>query len=414
MNFLASQRLQDDDHSPPSKVPRLNGSPPSTSHPQEPVAAFLGRPSGVAVGDTGDALDADVRLESELVVDEVEHQRHTTGLQRGSSATAVQSSTFYAADAAARPSPSSFVSRADSAEEGVTPDAWLDESLAETGRVDHQTRQADLGRASAVPSTPLTAVQHLEHSEQGFDARVDVSERSALPAVPGTSSEGGEPCDAGDICLHPFVRLPVVNPENIRRKFRKDFALVPCLGKASPMDSYMILRDLFSKPSLTAVDIDKLLQETEMLANYATTRLARTYGRCTASYLVRKLSTLFMLFDHLVCSIELLGENMDTPSWWPEFVRKFSTEYHLPLTGRTRRERELSRLVNRLSSALATYKEGKRPPFREIIELKRTIIAEASAESQLTNPLWELWMAIAFMLVRAGRQLQLLFTESRQ
>ncbi|CDJ36636.1 uncharacterized protein EMH_0092450 [Eimeria mitis] len=261
------------------------------------------------------------------------------------------------------------------------------------GRVYSGVPHGDGGHEIAWPSSQMRAEQQLEQPEDGFEVTLDAVAKSESAAAARAGSDGSaEPSYPGNIHLHPFVRLPEVNPKDIHGVFRKEFALAPYFGRFSPMDSYMTLRRLFAKASLTAKDIGTLIKEAEILANYATERLASPCSKCTASYLVRKLSSLLMVFDHLVCALELLGDKMDAQSWWAEFVRKFHTDYHLPEAGRTRRARFLSRLVNRLSSALSVYKEGRRPALGEVIDLKRAIIAEANAEGQLTNPLWELWM----------------------
>ncbi|CDI87846.1 hypothetical protein EPH_0064470 [Eimeria praecox] len=158
------------------------------------------------------------------------------------------------------------------------------------------------------------------------------------------------------------------------------------------MKSYMRIRSLFAKEWLTAKDADALVMEAEQLVNYASARLGKQQIRCTANYLVAKLSSLFMVFDHLVCIIELLGDKMNTDSWWPEFVQKFRIDYRFPEAARTKKTEMLNKLVNRLTSALAIYKTGRRPPLEDVVELKRAILAQAYKGSQLAHPLWELWI----------------------
>ena len=134
------------------------------------------------------------------------------------------------------------------------------------------------------------------------------------------------------------------------------------------------------------------MTEAEVLASYATVKLGKPYTRRTANYLVRKLSSVLMVFDFLVCTIQLLGDKMNTDKWWPQFVKKFRTEYYFPETSPMRKTRALNKLVNRLSSALSVYKSGRRPDLREVVELKRIVITNAYRETQLWNPLWKIWM----------------------
>ncbi|CDJ31235.1 uncharacterized protein EMH_0065200 [Eimeria mitis] len=145
-------------------------------------------------------------------------------------------------------------------------------------------------------------------------------------------------------------------------------------------------------PSLDAHEVEELMNAAELLANYAAHRLAMPCSRCTASYLLVKLSSLLMAFDYLVCAAELLGEKMNTGKWWPEFVQLFRTDYRLSEIGGTRVGRMRKRLVNRLSAALAIYKQGKRPAPKEIIELKRVGLTQVSKDSHMSHRLWQLWI----------------------
>ncbi|CDI80918.1 hypothetical protein EAH_00057310 [Eimeria acervulina] len=188
------------------------------------------------------------------------------------------------------------------------------------GRMGRRVPHTGVSRDSAVPLIQMKAVQQLDRQAQASDDPLNGLEVAAA-ATPAraASSGGGERCEAGDIRRHPFVRLPLVNPRDVRRRFREQFAL-----------------------SL-----------------------------------------------HFV---ELLGEKMNTVKWWAQFVKKFDTDFFLSEPARMERTEELSKLVNRLSAALAIYKEGKRPPVMEVIELKRAVLTQQYRGSQLSNPLWKLWV----------------------
>ncbi|CDI87768.1 hypothetical protein EPH_0055430 [Eimeria praecox] len=252
---------------------------------------------------------------------------------------------------------------------------------------------ADIGQDNGELPVQLKGVQQGVHAPIAFDVSWNGLERQASTrGGRAAGSDDNEAREAGELRLHPFVRLPMVNPEDVRRSFRVQFALSFQYGKASPMETYMTMRSLFAKASLTAQDVETLMLQAEILANYATDKLGRPHSRCTANYLVMKLASLLMVFDHLVCAIELLGEKMNTGSWWPEFVSKFRTDYLFPEAARTKKMEMLNKMVNRLSSALAIYKTGKRPPLKDVVELKRAILAHHYKGRQLSHPLWRLWL----------------------
>ncbi|CDI88031.1 hypothetical protein, conserved [Eimeria praecox] len=436
MRALTSQGFQRAVQLPPRKIPRLNEPWTPMPQPQASVGALWPDRSRLGMGSAAEAFDADAWATTNAELDFVEggQRRHITKLneelelQENVSASRAHSSSSYVADADAKPPVTLPVWEVPSGEVALTPQVWLDNASAsmkppalERNKVDavpqapameatvaaftsagfvppysenaRRVEHADADQGTADPSEQMKGVQQLEHPVKAFRVTFDALERPTYAeAVQATSSRGGEACEAGDTRLHPFVRLPAVNPEDVRRSFRVEFALSYRLGISSPMELYMKMRTLFAKASLAAEDVETLMTEAELLANYAAVKLARPYTSCTTSYLVRKLSSLFMAFDHLVCTIELLGAKMNTSIWWSEFVKKFHTDYRLPEKATKERTEVLNKLVNRLSSALAIYKSGKRPPLREIIQLKRSILSQTYKESQLSNPLWRLWL----------------------
>ncbi|CDJ54250.1 hypothetical protein, conserved [Eimeria brunetti] len=391
------------------------------------------------MGDGVSAFDADAwaREESGLFSGGDEEQRHVTklyempGLQQDLSAFWKHVAAFSEAEASVGQPASLSVGRAGSGEDGMAADAWVNDPLTSphsqafqqtvmdsmrrtadfaagpaeatfggslavyenAGEVESRAPDAETSQSNAERSIQVEATKPVEYSADSLGTTFNALETSASrTAVQATSSGGGEPCNAKDIRRHPFVRLPVVNPSNIQTRFRKDYAFSPKCRTHSPMESYKTMRSLFAKASLTAKDVGTLIMEAELLVNYAKHKLAATCKRSDSSYVAMRLSSLLMIFDHLVCTIELLGDAMDAENWWTEFVQMFTTDYKFPEWGKRQRGATRNKLANRLSAALSVYKKGIRPEFEEIIELKRAIISSPYADSQLANPLWKLWI----------------------
>ncbi|CDJ28848.1 LOW QUALITY PROTEIN: uncharacterized protein EMH_0044530 [Eimeria mitis] len=431
----ASRGLRGEVKFPPYKVPRLSEQWASPQYPQFPVGAFWPHSTEGAMGSAADTLDAGAwdPVYSELVFGGYGEQQHLSqldevpGLQQEASGF-----TTRPPGAAAGLIPSSSVGGAHRREAALTPEGWLDEPLANmypqapqqlavgtgwrnrmretvstatidagyvgtssegAGRIGARVAGTAAGKGRAVPSVRGKAVQPHKHRTQTVAVNLDAVKGSAsAPAVRATSRGGTGQAEAPDLRQHPFFRLPVVNPKDIHRTFRKEYALSMYYGRSTPMESYMTMRNLFAKASLTAEDVELLMTEAELLANYAADRLGRECRRCTANYLVLKLSSLFMAFDYLVCTIEILGSKMNTGTWWKEFTQKFRTEYLLPESARTQRGNTLHKLVNRLSSALAIYRQQRRPAVEEVVDLKRIILTNPYKGSQFANPLWQLWI----------------------
>ncbi|CDJ48994.1 hypothetical protein, conserved [Eimeria brunetti] len=310
----------------------------------------------------------------------------------------------------------------------LAPDAWLaDPSADEFPPVVHQgaepvqsslvqlligtnTGQSDLhAHAPPVPEWAPVPGWAPSASEEMVARQQPENPAVAHAPVPAAASTASQPTTSmettgssggkmegqrrgPDWNLHPFVRLPMVDPRVVQRLFRPEFALSLNMNIPSPMDSYTTMRRLFAKPSLTARDVETLMLEAENLANYARDKLTRPCVSSKSSYIFRKLSSIFMAFDYLVSTIQLLGEKMLAGLWWNEFASMFQTEFHFAGAASMKRTRRLTDLVNRLSVALSIYKRGCRPPAGEIIELKRMILTQQCKGNQLSNPLWALWL----------------------
>lgn len=224
------------------------------------------------------------------------------------------------------------------------------------------------------------AAASTEHRSEGFTAGTDELPKSRT--------------ETRDMLMHPYVRLPVVDPKNVRRSFRREFALSMCVRETSPMKLYTAMRDLFLKPALNAEDVEELLSTAERLASYARIKLAWTHMRPAPFHLARKMASIIVALDYLVCTVELLGEKMDAKNWWDLFVQQLYLE--IPASsGKSvgNASAALKKIVRRLTAALNIYKAGQRPPRDEVIELKRLIFTKLNTHCQFQNPLWDLWVA---------------------
>ncbi|CDJ59744.1 hypothetical protein, conserved [Eimeria maxima] len=433
-----SQGLKDEHQQPPAKVPRFDERLDSSTSHLQPLQslAFWPEVGGTAVDSVHNALDADawVKTEPELAFGEDKQQlllstlNKVSSYQQDASESQAPSSTSDAKPATGQLASVSFGSAFSG--EPIPREAWLYEpGVSAYPTVFQQSAQRTVwqsAKAEAASAAPISAgavavstttevggiggrgiasadvgwkgglpqqgVQNLENDGQASDIPLIGLQQSAAANMWEASSREEIFCEPGDIRMHPFVRLPVAKGLPPNRRFRAQFALSFSLSIRSPMESFKKMRSLFLKPSLTVDDVEALVGEAEMLANYAKCRLSGSYENCTASYIVMRLSSLLMVFDFLVGTIEIVGEVMNTGSWWAEFAQKFRSDYSFPTKGRTSRSRMLNMLVNRMSSAISIYKTGKRPPPEEVVELKRIIITHAYKNTQMSHPFWQLWI----------------------
>ncbi|CDI75087.1 hypothetical protein, conserved [Eimeria praecox] len=193
---------------------------------------------------------------------------------------------------------------------------------------------------------------------------------------------------------HPFFHLPKPPQDAATRPFTAEFAFSGKLLQNSPMPMYLTMRELFSKQSLSEKEVDRILRSCELLVNYAIHRLTPALPRRTPFLVCRRLASLFMLFDYVVCTAQLVGAKMETERWWPRFVSFFRMDSSLLSPTRSSRlgSELLVDLAYRLIAALEIYRKGARPPPMEVIQLKRLIFSHLRSYSQFEHPSWNYWV----------------------
>ncbi|KAL8448049.1 hypothetical protein Emed_004048 [Eimeria media] len=204
----------------------------------------------------------------------------------------------------------------------------------------------------------------------------DAGPSGSAAAQPASDGEGSEEDTSGDYGEHPFTRLPVLLPGALKRSF------IPGQYRAQYAVSFSILyllkiiRKHYLKPVLDEEDAEDLLSALETLVYISRGRLKPGEKSTTPSHLVETFATYFMVYDTLVCGIEIFGSKMNLGLWWEDFISMHKTDY----SGEPRRNKFGGpsfyfhmRFIDEASAALAIYKTGVRPPKREIIRLKRMI-----------------------------------------
>ncbi|CDJ28847.1 uncharacterized protein EMH_0044520 [Eimeria mitis] len=344
----------------------------------EDLTAFSGAGS-VGTSSEGAGIFGPRAADSGLVFGGDEEQQHLSQLgkapklQQEAWGFSTRPLDYYEASAAAGQTDSSSGGSAYSSDAALTPEGWLDESLSNVypqttqqmevstvwrnavvetastatidagsvgtssegaGKIGAKVAGTAAGKDRAVPTVQSKAAQRRKRRAQAAAADLDAVKGSAsAPAVRATSRGRTGQAEEPDLRQHPFVRLPVVNPEDIHKSFRVEIALTPNLNISSPMDSYVMMRSLFGQSSLTAEEVDTLIKESELL-----------------------------------------------------------TDYRLPEIARMQKTEDSNKLINKLSSALAIYKQQRRPEPKVIIDMKRTILNLPYKGTQFSHPLWRMWI----------------------
>ncbi|KAL8440886.1 hypothetical protein Emag_007643 [Eimeria magna] len=250
------------------------------------------------------------------------------------------------------------------------PDAWLDQIpvLAPGGKVAGEA-------AESVDELPASTAE--------------------LPASAGAET-GPEKAPTSNIhhnlCLHPFVRLPFVPQNAVRRELRLvGVATIPHL-KGSLVKMLLVVRNLFAKSVLGIKDVELLMGTAEMLMRYATVKLQPRRWPDNAAEIARQAGILFMVLDTLICACQVLGPKAKATRWWNIFAEGFCTESLLrePLDF-TSNSTYNHKLARRLLAAIDIYKTGARPDFREVIALKRMLLCSPFSPAYFKGSRWAAW-----------------------
>ncbi|CDJ32512.1 uncharacterized protein EMH_0044680 [Eimeria mitis] len=191
---------------------------------------------------------------------------------------------------------------------------------------------------------------------------------------------------------HPYVRIPVLQQGVVPKKFRPSAIFADKLTDTMIYLPMLSLRSLFSKQSLNQEDADNLITASEALARAAWVN-ALTCPRLTSpSFANEFLGRSFLALDSLVCTFQVLGDRMQKPVWWEEFIAAFDTNYDF--RGERSRgctQRYIRQFANRLLAALNIYKTGGRPPADEVIVLKRLLFSTKCSPKEFQDPIWDPW-----------------------
>ncbi|KAL8274377.1 hypothetical protein Esti_001699 [Eimeria stiedai] len=215
------------------------------------------------------------------------------------------------------------------------------------------------------------------------------------PEEPSTSATSGGPGGQSGAATplwspreHPFTRLPSRAPGAVTRSFFPGGLYHGEFGCGLSSSSLLsLMRDLFKAEVLNSNELELLLRAAESLVYVATKRAVPAAATGTRpSHILKKLGWYFVVYEALVCAKEVLGPNMPLGAWWSAFTSLHPSDYDIRVRSRPgMKSYDLVtrhvQLVNRLSKALALYKQGIRPPKQVVYGLKRDLFCRKDSPS---------------------------------
>ncbi|KAL8424937.1 hypothetical protein Efla_007578 [Eimeria flavescens] len=204
--------------------------------------------------------------------------------------------------------------------------------------------------------------------------------------------------------VHPYVRLPVVDPAAVQRNFCPDGYIDPRYYTTPAVGPLQTIRILFLKPSLNPEEVEELFRAAEALVNYYRRRVKPILKHHRPFQVLRRLTMDFLVLDALVAARYILGERMLMGNWWSAFIQHFPTQVKFNLPPRGVRAASLTNLkrVKRLLEVIQIYKTGVRPGDKQIVKLKRMIFDLRYATSPYRGPAFDRWREDDMLFLRSN------------
>ncbi|CDJ60102.1 hypothetical protein, conserved, partial [Eimeria maxima] len=293
----------------------------------------------------------------------------------------------------------------------LDPESWLDAlpvigSLPESSIDSHESSSQGQPPEFSRPACQVySGTTETWLSGQGFPtASSSVPDEAAAPAAAGAASDevvatAAPPSTtaavsvAGLICMHPFVRLPILQEGVVPPPIVLNSSHFDVSNRAPLRELLLGFRHMFMRKELDQADAAFLVQHIQDLAMASAARARSTRRMSRPVHGVASIGKHFLIFDAIVSAMHVLGVPPRSTSWWIDFIRCFDAEYRYPLPSlRTKESGKVNAyLANRLLAAICIYKMGERPRPEEIIELKRILLFSPYAPVRFRSDSWDPW-----------------------
>ncbi|KAL8446348.1 hypothetical protein Emed_005085 [Eimeria media] len=233
---------------------------------------------------------------------------------------------------------------------------------------------------------------------EGTGVSVASTSPTPLPGEeePSTSSAAGESAASPGPPVHPFYRIPAVNPlDRGVRRFKRERTTEFRIAFSKISHQLARMRSLLSKQTLGSMDLDDLAQVTGELLSYTYHYERASTARESPSVASRILGRRFLVLDAIIVALHVLGEPA-CGEWWDRIMdaipddtpedpaaytpSRFTPAAHFHVE-----------LMRRLHSALRVLKTGKRLSQAETIAIKRDLFCSPYSPASFRESRWDPW-----------------------
>ncbi|KAL8446343.1 hypothetical protein Emed_005080 [Eimeria media] len=212
-------------------------------------------------------------------------------------------------------------------------------------------------------------------------------------AQPSTSSGVPVPSRTPGGSVHPFYRIPHVDPaDQAVRRFSPQKALSASAAFAKTAWRLPMLRRLLAKPSLTDTELNHLAELVARLLAHVRFYETTSTQNISPFRSIRILGRRFILLDAALAALQVLGEPVGG-EWWQTIVNAMPdhTSHATRPGGSGALITFNENLVNLLDEGLRELKRGTRLSMEKTIQIKRLLFCSPFSPSYFKGPSWEEW-----------------------
>ncbi|KAL8431260.1 hypothetical protein ACSSS7_005408 [Eimeria intestinalis] len=213
-----------------------------------------------------------------------------------------------------------------------------------------------------------------------------------LEAWFASSALAQKPSDpaSGEHRMHPFVRIPPLQPGVTPRPFRDHLPPSPLMDARFPRLMRGI-RIMLLKPSLSQADADELVRLSESLVDFARQQMTDTVSSLGVSMAINCLGRRFLLFSMLYMASQTLRQSWPSATWWSELAAIVTHDFPYSQKQEASMNPERRALAKKLISAIRLYKSGIAPSIKTIIDLKRSLFCSSFTSPRFKESKWQDW-----------------------
>ncbi|KAL8448289.1 hypothetical protein Emed_003819 [Eimeria media] len=256
-----------------------------------------------------------------------------------------------------------------------------------------------------VPFGSTLVPTHVALPTPGAALVVEGTGDSVVSTSPVTSSGGEEPSTssaAGGSAVpprprvHPYYRVPEVNPLHRGvRLFKRELATEYGIAFRNFSAQLKRMRGLLLKERLSPRDLGELAQATLELLAYVYHYERQPTRNKRPSRATHDLGRRFMFLDSAVAALQVLDEPA-CGEWWDRIMDVIPDDTpEDPSVYKALRRGAGARfhmdLMKRLHAALRTLKSGNRLSEKETIALKRDLFCSPHSPDNFKTPVWDVW-----------------------